>query len=109
MDYKHTCDTIDAHFKGIADNIYGFQRLFIFGSTVFLPFHPYFYPSTTGITCLNDGWTGLCIKLCQSILVLAVLYSPGGCNKVILGQLNEPLTLLLASYNVVFIYLGATE
>ena len=38
--------------SGITDNIY-----------VFLPVHPYFYPSTTVFTRPNDGWTGLCITL----------------------------------------------
>ena len=30
----------------------------------FYPIHPYFYPSTTVFTHPNDGWTGLCTKLC---------------------------------------------
>ena len=69
MDYKHTCDTIFTHFHGITNNIYGFQRLFVFcsficlpvhhPSTIFLPIHNRFYPSK-----INDGWTGLYIKLC---------------------------------------------
>ena len=36
----------------------------LFCSFIFLPVHPYFYPSTKVFTHLNDGWTGLCIKLC---------------------------------------------
>ena len=39
--------------------------LFFF-SVIFLPVHPHFYPTTTVLTRpnANDGWTGLCIKLC---------------------------------------------
>ena len=36
MDYKHTCDTIYTHFRGITDNIYGFRRLF--APSFFYPF-----------------------------------------------------------------------
>ena len=59
MDYKHTCGTIFTHFLGITNNMYGFGRPF-FGSFIFLPVHPYFYPS---IFVFTDGWTGLYIKL----------------------------------------------
>ena len=38
-----------------------------FGSFIFLPVHPYFYPSTTVFTRPNDRWTGLCIKLWWNI------------------------------------------
>ena len=38
MDYKHTCDTIFAHFQGITNNIYGFGRPF-FAPSFFLPVH----------------------------------------------------------------------
>ena len=34
---------------------------------LFLPDHPYFYQSTTVFTCPNDGWAGLCIKLCLPV------------------------------------------
>ena len=38
------------------------------GSMVVEPFFaPFFYPSTTVFTHPNDGWTGLCIKLWQSV------------------------------------------
>ena len=33
------------------------------------PVYPYFYPSIFGITCPNDGWTGLCIKLCIYVTI----------------------------------------
>ena len=38
MDYKHTCDTIFAHFQGITNHIYGFGRPF-FAPSFFLPVH----------------------------------------------------------------------
>ena len=31
----------------------------------FLPIHPYFYPSIFTFNRPNDGWTCLCIKLCN--------------------------------------------
>ena len=37
---------------------------------LFLPVHPYFYPSTMVCTRPNGGWTGLCIKLCMSQILL---------------------------------------
>ena len=37
-DYKHTCDTIYAHFQGITNNIYGFGIPFYFWF-IFLPVH----------------------------------------------------------------------
>ena len=38
MGYKHTYDTIYAHFQGITNNVYGFGRTFFAPS--------FFYPST---------------------------------------------------------------
>ena len=66
MGYKHTYDTIYTHFQGITNNIYGFVRLlapsFLYPTTthppIFLPVHVRF-------ACPNDGWMGLCIKLCS--------------------------------------------
>ena len=68
MNYRHTCDTIYTHFWGITDNIYDCRR------PVFAP--SYFYPSKTGFTCPNDGWTGLCIKLCCHLTSSHLIFSP---------------------------------
>ena len=57
----NTRDTIYTNFPGITNNIYVFGRLFC--SFIFLPVHPYFYPSIFVFTRPNDGWTGLYIKL----------------------------------------------
>ena len=65
-DYKHTCDTIYAHFQGITNNIYGFGSNFF---APFLPLHPHFYLSIFVFTPPNDGWTGLYIKLWVRITV----------------------------------------
>ena len=58
--------TINTHvtpftFTFEADNIYGFGRLCLL--LIFLPVHPYFYPSTTVYIRPNDGCMGLCIKI----------------------------------------------
>ena len=57
-------DTIYTHFQGKTNNIYSFGRPFLLlhfftCSPIFLPVHICFYR-------LNDGWTGLCIKLCMA-------------------------------------------
>ena len=61
----NTHDTIYTHFQGITNNIYGFGRFFLL--LHFLPVHPYFRPSIFIFTRPNDGWTGLCIKLCREL------------------------------------------
>ena len=40
-----------------------FENFFTFHPS---PVQPYFYPYRTGFTHPNDGWTGLCIKLCMN-------------------------------------------
>ena len=44
------------HFQGITDNIYNCGRHFLLLHFLFV--RRYFYPSKTGFTCSNDGWTG---------------------------------------------------
>ena len=62
-----TRDTICTHFQCITNNIYGFGKSifcsFIFYLSITCP-PIYFYPSILVLTHPNDGWTGLCIKLC---------------------------------------------
>ena len=69
MDYKHSCDTIFAHFQGITNNIYGFGRPFFsllhFFNNHPPPVHPYFYMSIFIFTRPNDGWTCLYINVWQ--------------------------------------------
>ena len=66
MNYKDTCDTIYTHFQGITNNIYAFGRHFLL--LHFLSRPPIF---------LNDGWTGLCIKLCSEYILT---YLSHGCS-----------------------------
>ena len=61
MHYKHTWHHLHSLLR------HNWQYLWflniIFRSFIFLPVHPYFYPSTTVFTRPNDGWMCLCIKL----------------------------------------------
>ena len=63
MDYKHTCDTIYTHFQGITNNIYGFGRPFLAPSFLYPSTHIFTRPYSFLPFQMNDGWTGLCIKL----------------------------------------------
>ena len=45
----------------------------LFWSLIFLPVHPYFFPSIFVFTRSNDGWTDLTIKLCTNICIQYIL------------------------------------
>ena len=63
-DLKWTTNTHVTPFTLTSKIIYMVLEHFFAPSFFTTPPHPHFYPSTMVFTHPNDGWTGLCIKLC---------------------------------------------
>ena len=62
--------SINTHFDGVTDDF--LLRIFYIYLLLHLltppqPVQWYFYLSIMGFACPNDGWSGLCIKVCLSV------------------------------------------